>query len=239
MFLNQKRKLSEFLNEDEFIDINNFSIPCIPFIVYSNLHFDYEPPQQQPKNEPSNTNTNNNSLQNENLICKQISPCTDCISLDDIPLNTLSKQFPERKLNIILDIDQTLIYSKDLEKFNETSKSLITNECHQIKVKVQSKIYEFVLNLRSHVKNFLQSISKYSTFYICTLSHEKYANEIVNILRNIANIEINDDNIIAVGAFSNYKPFYKSISLFKNITNYKKMIQTSAPNFWYNKGAVQ
>ena len=233
-FLTQKRnRLSssvtdsfQLLSTEEFIDINETKIPSIPFISFTDFNFDFQPSSKiiVAKKKPQTPKPSQQLITNENAMIKHISPRIDIHSLDEIPVNSLIKKYPQKKLNVVLDIDQTLIYSKDLEKFNDVTRQFITNDSHQIKVTVHSKKYEFVLNLRNHLKIFLESISKFATFYICTLSHEIYAKEIINILRQIADIEIRDENIVAVGAASNYKSFSKSISLFKNITNINNTI---------------
>ena len=236
VFLNQKiirpssrpSNSSDINPDEEFIDINNIKIPSTPFIPYSNFNFNFNS-QNSPQNNKDNSKQKQTLypyplITTENLIYSYISPKFDSLCLDEISLNSLMKIFPKKRLNVVLDIDQTLIYSKDLVKFNDVTRNLITDDTHKIKVNVQSKDYDFALNLRNHLKSFLQSISKFSTVYICTLSHENYAKQIIDILRKISNIEIKDDNIIAVGANSNYETFPKSISLFKNITNSKNTV---------------
>ena len=164
VFLNQKiirpssrpSNSSDINPDEEFIDINNIKIPSTPFIPYSNFNFNFNS-QNSPQNNKDNSKQKQTLypyplITTENLIYSYISPKFDSLCLDEISLNSLMKIFPKNRLNVVLDIDQTLIYSKDLVKFNDVTRNLITDDTHKIKVNVQSKDYDFALNLRNHLK---------------------------------------------------------------------------------------
>ena len=130
LFLNHKRNhCPTFLlsSEEEFIDINEINIPSIPFISFSDYNFDFQFSSKNNLISKRQTiiNTSPQRIQNENLMSKNNQSITNINSLDAISLDSLTQRFPHRKINIILDIDHTLIYSKNMDKFNYLNKHLI------------------------------------------------------------------------------------------------------------------
>lgn len=225
LLLEKENKITNDENENEEIeDINKNIFPTIHFLEYTAEHLNITVTDSVKYLNNKEFVLPNTEIIKENFNYNFISPKFEQICLDSISLDELIKLFPYKKINIVLDIDQTLIYSKDLPRFNDSTKHLITDDSHQIQVNVLNRNYDLVFNLREYLKEFLFRLKKISKFYICTLSHENYARKIIQILKNHTNIEIPEENVVAVGAATNNAAFTKSLSLFKNLSNPKNTI---------------
>ena len=225
LLLKKENKITNDENENEEIeDINKNIFPTIHFLEYTAEHLNITVTDSVKYLNNKEFVLPNTEIIKENFNYNFISPKFEQICLDSVSLDELIKLFPYKKINIVLDIDQTLIYSKDLPRFNDSTKHLITDDSHQIQVNVSNRNYDLVFNLREYLKEFLFRLKKISKFYICTLSHENYARKIIQILKNHTNIEIPEENVVAVGAATNNAAFTKSLSLFKNLSNPKNTI---------------
>lgn len=208
-----KKKKNSFDSAEKVEDINKNIFPTFSFIDYS---------KENLKNFPKQKKTENTLFQKpkfvyENYGYSYVSQKYEKFFLDKVSIENFTLLFPGKKINVVLDIDQTLIYSKDIPKLNEINKKYVTKNSHQIQVNVENKNFDLVFNLRSYLKEFLFSLKKFCNFYICTLSHENYARQILEIIKDHTGIFIPEENVVAVGAKTNNEPFTKALNLFQSL----------------------
>ena len=93
-----------------------------------------------------------------------------------------------KKINLILDIDETLVFSElekelnkeeDINFLNENSKK---EDIYFIKIEVNNIIYIYKVQIRKNLANFFKELNPYCNFYINTMASPLYINEVVNIL---------------------------------------------------------
>ena len=95
------------------------------------------------------------------------------------------------KINVILDIDETLVYSKmvkELQK-DEDINTIIENfqknekeNVHYIKLEINGRIFIFKVHVRKNMDEFFKALNPYCNFYINTMASPLYTKEVVNIL---------------------------------------------------------
>ena len=96
------------------------------------------------------------------------------------------------KINLILDIDETLVYSKMVKELqigddiNQIIENLQKNEkdddIHYIKLELNDKIFIFKVHVRKNMTEFFKALNPYCNFYINTMASPLYVKEVVNIL---------------------------------------------------------
>ncbi len=110
------------------------------------------------------------------------------------------KNFDSKKINLVLDIDSTLIHAVNFEE-NLKTKSFIDStdntKIYDISIIFNEKGYNLKFKIRKFVIEFLQVCYKFCNIYICTHGVEPYAKEVVKILNSQSNIFIPEENIIA------------------------------------------
>ena len=138
------------------------------------------------------------------------------------------KKYYKRKINIILDIDQTLIFSKDEILFDPKIKNELTKDSNPIIVPNESQKnnpFRLIFDYRPKLKEFLIGLSKFCNFYVCTLAKENYAKMITYRIKKDIGIEIPDENIVAT---VNIKGF----ELFNGIETKNTIIFDDNANVW-------
>ena len=148
--------------------------------------------------------------------------------IKEIPLEILMKKYYKRKINIILDIDQTLIFSKDEILFDPKIKNELTKDSNPIIVPNESQKnnpFRLIFDYRPKLKEFLIGLSKFCNFYVCTLAKENYAKMITYRIKKDIGIEIPDENIVAT---VNIKGF----ELFNGIETKNTIIFDDNANVW-------
>ena len=94
-------------------------------------------------------------------------------------INNILSTNKSDKLNIILDVDQTLIHSKEVNE-NEIplySKNNLNN-CHFIEFYFNNKKHFFFIQVRKGIKNFLTKLSPYCNFFINSMANPLYKRSI-------------------------------------------------------------
>ena len=114
------------------------------------------------------------------------------ISLEDL-MNFKYKNLTKKPFNIILDIDQTLIYSKQTlpEFLNKQDVFRLTG----IDKNNRSAKFDLIMKFRPGLENFLKFCNKYANVYFCTMGIECYANEIMKIFEEKINIKFKKENL--------------------------------------------
>ena len=107
--------------------------------------------------------------------------------------NILSKDKSD-KLNIILDVDQTLIYSKEI---NEKEMLLYSNnkstDCHFIEFNFNNKKHFYFIQVRKGIKHFITKLSQYCNFFINSMANPLYIKEVLNLLNKNYNLNLNNN----------------------------------------------
>ena len=120
--------------------------------------------------------------------------------IKEIPLEILMKKYNSKKINIILDIDQTLIYSKEEIFIDPKMKNELIKDSNPIIVPNESQKdnpFRLIFDYRPKLKEFLVGLSKFCNFYVCTLAKENYAKMIIYRIKKEIGIEIPTENIVA------------------------------------------
>ena len=97
------------------------------------------------------------------------------------------------KIDLILDIDETLVFStmiKELQKDDDVNKEIETlqkngeSDIYYIKLESANKIYIFKVYIRKNMAEFFRKLSPYCNFYINTMASPLYVKEVIDILCN-------------------------------------------------------
>ena len=107
-------------------------------------------------------------------------------------INNILSTNKSDKLNIILDVDQTLIHSKEVNE-NEIplySKNNLNN-CHFIEFYFNNKKHFFFIQVRKGIKNFLTKLSPYCNFFINSMANPLYIKEVLNLLNKKYSLYLN------------------------------------------------
>lgn len=109
-------------------------------------------------------------------------------------INIILSQNKSDKLNIILDVDQTLIYSKEV---NEKKMLLYSNnnlvDCHFIEFSFNNKKHFYFIQVRKGIKNFITKLSPYCNFFINSMANPLYIKEILNLLSTKYNLRLTNN----------------------------------------------
>ena len=148
--------------------------------------------------------------------------------IKEMPLEVLMRKYNKKKINIILDIDQTLIFSKNEMHIDPKMKNELIKDSNPIIVPNETQKdnpYRLLFDYRPKLKEFLEGLSKFCNFYVCTLAKENYAKMIIYRIKNEFGIEIPDENIVAT---INVKGF----ELFNGIEVNNTIIFDDTANVW-------
>ena len=212
-------ELSSESEDDSVVDINQKIMPENTFRDYSDISFDIppeilnSPPIKFEYHFPAPL------FVKKNYDHEFSGSSFENVLVEQFPIEEAIKLNPERKINLVLDIDSTLIYSKDLSQIDEKHSKYISDDSHHIAITVEGHDYEMIFNVRGYLKEFLLRMKKICNFYICTLSKEPYAKEIIKIIQNKTGITIPEQNIIAVTEGIDNRNKKKSLSLFSKLEN--------------------
>ena len=116
--------------------------------------------------------------------------------VEDILLNHKGYKYVGRsKIDLVLDLDQTLIFSKLASDFSVEPPA---GNAHNITVEVSpTKTYFFKTFLRNDIETFFSSTSKICNLFINTHSKAQYANKILELISSVTAIEIPKENVIS------------------------------------------
>jgi hypothetical protein len=115
-------------------------------------------------------------------------------------INNIMIQDNKDKINIILDIDQTLVYSYKVE--NDKSKVLNSNinnynikDNHYIEFYIGNQKYIYNIQVRNDLKQFITKLSKYCNFYVNTMANPTYIKAVLTLLNEKYNLNLNNNGI--------------------------------------------
>ena len=134
-------------------------------------------------NNISSNNDNDSNLYTDNIIGK---------------LNNIISTTKTNKINIILDIDQTLIYSYQVESMDKNLLNIgNTADNHFIEFNFDNINYIYFIQVRKGLKKFLSKLSPYCNFYINTMANPSYIKAVLTLLSkkyklNLCNCGINN-----------------------------------------------
>lgn len=125
-------------------------------------------------------------------------------------INNILSQDKSDKLNIILDVDQTLVYSKEV---NEKEMLLYSNnkscDCHFIEFFFNNKKHFYFIQVRKGLKHFLTKLSQYCNFFINSMANPLYIKEVLNLLNKNYNLHLSNNCFNNV--FITYQNFKKTL----------------------------
>lgn len=143
----------------------------------------------------------------------------------------------KQKIDLILDIDQTLLFTRinpsnnlEILSLDETNPDNIYTAQFKSNSKEMITI-NYQIQLRSALKSFLEAMNKYCNLYINTHSQENYAKKVIKIISNKTGILIPNENIIASKSHQEFK--LKSIG--DLITNDNYLILDDSLCAWESK----
>ena len=107
-----------------------------------------------------------------------------CTSLSGIFLQTYiswrSNANHNNKINLVFDLDDTLIYSQKIYKFNNYNNKYIRNYDFKTNLEYKPNNEQHYVWIRPHTKLFLKLISKFTNIYVFTAAKKNYADNIIN-----------------------------------------------------------
>ena len=110
-----------------------------------------------------------------------------------------------QKINLVLDIDETLVFSKLEKEFkkgeeiNDVFEDSPKNDIYYIKIDSINKTCIFSVQVRKNMAYFFKELSPYCNFYINTMGSYLYVCQIINILHKNYGLRlssVNENNII-------------------------------------------
>ena len=112
-------------------------------------------------------------------------------------INDIVSQSEKFKINIILDIDQTLVYSQRITEekdiiFNYDSSF---NDNHQIEFYLANKKYVYFIQVRKGLKQFIEKLTPFCNFYINTMANPIYIKTILTLLNEKYNLHLNNNGL--------------------------------------------
>ena len=156
---------------------------------------------------------NENEKNQENQLEKEEDYCSHYLKLKKYSLKQLveiSQILPDKKFNMILDIDLTMIKAVKLEDTRNQRK--VTDII--IKGIANFRIFQFYFRYRPYLLEFVKELKYYFNFYISTLGHKNYADKILDNLNKMTGIDIPQNRINAKtddSMFSKNRKFIKEL----------------------------
>lgn len=183
------------LNAGEECSSNSGKLPIIPYIdeIESIIKsIGAEQIFQIPKNETTNTS-------------KIFHKSDTHDELKQIILNKYNEAFPSiknNKINLVLDIDQTLVFSKKFEEINDKPSSKLFNtinenkfmDCHNIQITSGNQNMFINVQVRKGLANFFEELRPYCNFYFNSMASQLYIEEVIKLLNEKYNLRFDEIN---------------------------------------------
>ena len=114
----------------------------------------------------------------------------------DNKINEIISQNKERKINIILDIDQTLVFSQKIEDSTIINiNNDLCNDNYYIEFFIDNKKYNYFIQVRKGLKDFILKLSPFCNFYVNTMANKVYIKEILILLNQKYNLNLYNNGI--------------------------------------------
>jgi hypothetical protein len=130
-----------------------------------------------------------------------------------------------RQLNVVLDIDNTILFATD----NIPDNLKLNKQSFRIRLKTETRSDQMTIIIREGLEMFFKELKDFSNFYINTHGLKIYADEICKQLNTRFNCDIKSNRIIAR---DNYSGSTRSKSLNLHI------VHGTNPNEFYNNSIV-
>lgn len=150
----------------------------------------------------SSADTNESSHEYKNELLKIINNISIkykikhniCENNIDNKINEIISQNKESKINIILDIDQTLVFSQKIEDSKIINlNNDVCNDNYYIEFYIDNKKYNYFIQVRKGLKDFILKLSPFCNFYVNTMANPIYIKEILILLNQKYNLILNND----------------------------------------------
>jgi hypothetical protein len=108
------------------------------------------------------------------------------------------------RLNLILDIDSTLIFAEHVEKFynkEEIAALIEKEEAFIVEPNLGNIMFRLVFKIRKNVIEFIKKTSQFCNIYINTHGHEAYGYEVIKILSEKSGVEIKKENLYGIKVY--------------------------------------
>ena len=112
-------------------------------------------------------------------------------------INEIILHNKESKINIILDIDQTLVFSQKIEekeRIININKDLC-NDNYYIEFYIENKKYNYFIQVRKGLKDFILKLSPFCNFYVNTMANPVYIKEVLILLNKKYNLNLSNNGI--------------------------------------------
>ena len=103
------------------------------------------------------------------------------------------------KINIILDIDLTLVYSQRINSdeemllYNNRKNNKYSDDSHLIEFYLENKKYIYNIQVRKGLKEFMLKLLPYCNFYISTMANAIYIKEVLKLLNKKYNLILSNN----------------------------------------------
>ena len=112
-------------------------------------------------------------------------------------INNIINEDNKSKINIILDIDQTLVYSQSLTDINDlnyiNNLNFDKSDSHYIMFTLDNKQYLYYIQVRPGLKEFISKLSPYCNFFINSMANQNYVKAVLILLNQKYNLNLNDN----------------------------------------------
>ena len=112
-------------------------------------------------------------------------------------INNIINQTNKSKINIILDIDQTLVYSQSVKSIEEinfiNNLNIDKTDLHFIMFTMENMQYLYYVQVRPGLKEFISKLSPYCNFYINSMANPYYVKTVLLLLNQKYNLILNND----------------------------------------------
>jgi len=112
-------------------------------------------------------------------------------------INNIINEDNKNKINIILDIDQTLVYSQSLTDINDlnyiNNLNFDKTDSHYIMFSFDNKQYLYYIQVRPGLKEFISKLSPYCNFFINSMANQNYVKAVLILLNQKYNLNLNDN----------------------------------------------
>ena len=155
----------------------------------------------------------NRYLNEINFVLKDISdkgfyPATN-LETKNLGKNIIENISSNDKIKLILDIDETLVYSHVIEEIQKNENQELNLEPinlgkdeYMLKIysEFNEKIYVLKLRIRPGLSNFFKKLSPFCEFYVNTMASKPYVSQVLKILEKNYGLNISNENVIYTAA---------------------------------------
>ena len=114
-------------------------------------------------------------------------------------INDIINRKIKNKINIILDIDQTLVFSQLLTSYEDINYindlNIDKTDSHFITFLIDNNQYFYYIQVRPYLKQFISKLSPYCNFYINSMANPNYVRTVLILLNQKYNLILNDDGL--------------------------------------------